>query len=450
MAPVQRFRQLVKAGEKAFYDGDAEAYETATRVAAKILRDLAKADQLDAALSLEPEWYNRLVKKVEKEDHYHRCFSWHKDALWEAGRRANKRSPLAAVHSASDGVTKIAFVAHSGVLLGHTEVMLRVISDWREAGVQVNPYFVSLAGMQPELKTRLKQLKIPFAVAPKGLKPVAVTEWLREALLKTGISTAVWLSTPCWVPYVFGYGVAARQVIWSLKFHPVHLGPTVIHIGMTKQQGGKTVVNGSEWWAYAPPLSIERKANDPAVIEAVRARWPGKVLLGTLAREEKFNSMEFVSTVAEILLGRPDAHYIYTGKTAPEILERELKRLGLSERASYVGWVDTNLYAEALDVFLETFPFGCGITGMQALVAGTPVVSMWAEDTLPRFYSDEVGHDPLPWWRITRCVADYVRAANELIDRTDIKKTFCGIRELLTIDRLRSVRALELMTQDSL
>jgi hypothetical protein len=36
-----------------------------------------------------------------------------------------------------------------------------------------------------------------------------------------------------------------------------------------------------------------------------------------------------------------------------------------------VGWVDTPLYAAILDVFLETFPLGCGITGYQAIDEGT-------------------------------------------------------------------------------
>lgn len=130
MDPVQRFRQLVKAGEKAFYDGDAEAYETATRLAAKILRDLAQADQLDAVLSLEPEWYNRPVKKVEKEEHYHRCFSWHKDAFWEAGKRAKNRSPLASVHPVSDGVTKIAFVCNAPALSAQVRPLKHVLRRW--------------------------------------------------------------------------------------------------------------------------------------------------------------------------------------------------------------------------------------------------------------------------------------------------------------------------------
>ena len=35
----------------------------------------------------------------------------------------------------------------------------------------------------------------------------------------------------------------------------------------------------------------------------------------------------------------------------------------MADRCHFAGWVDTRLYASALDLFLETFPLGCGITG---------------------------------------------------------------------------------------
>jgi predicted O-linked N-acetylglucosamine transferase (SPINDLY family) len=51
-------------------------------------------------------------------------------------------------------------------------------------------------------------------------------------------------------------------------------------------------------------------------------------------------------------------------------------------RSHFVGWVDTPLYAAALDVFLETFPLGCGITGYQAMGAGVPLVSYLDSNTV--------------------------------------------------------------------
>ena len=66
------------------------------------------------------------------------------------------------------------------------------------------------------------------------------------------------------------------------------------------------------------------------------------------------------------------------------LLERA-KLKGVDKKIFYIGWVDAELFSLAYDVFLETFPFGCGITGMQALTNGTALVSLWYKDTLPRY-----------------------------------------------------------------
>ena len=450
---AKRFRQLVEAGEKAFYNSETEAYERATRLAAKILRDLAQADQLDAALSLEPEWYNRLVKKVEKEEHYHRCFSWHKDAFWEAGRRANKHNPLD-VHPASDGVIKVAFLAHSGVLLGHTEVMLRVIGDWREAGAQVRPYFVSLTGIQPELKARLQELEIPFAVAPKGLRPVAATEWLRTALIKTGISTAVWLSTPCWVPYIFGYGVAAKQVIWSLKFHAVHMGKDVVHISQRASGEEFLSINGCPWVPFIPPYSIKSaRIPNAQEIRIEREKFPASVMLcGALAREEILNSREYIAAVIKILDAEKGAHFIYSGRKEPSILARALGGYGLSNRVHYVGWVDTEIYARIIDLYLDPFPYGSGITCIQALCSGTQVVSMWGQTTLPRTFGSESWQHgtKIKNWHVALSEGEYVESALSVLSARAIKKQPDSREKIYDFESGRSLRLLQIILGRSL
>jgi predicted O-linked N-acetylglucosamine transferase (SPINDLY family) len=130
------------------------------------------------------------------------------------------------------------------------------------------------------------------------------------------------------------------------------------------------------------PLALDPRTPAPADVTALRARFPEKVLLGTLAREEKISSAPFLEAVAEILKRNPQCGYIWTGKAQHPGIASFFQRHGLASRCHFVGWVDTPLYAAILDLFLETFPLGCGITGYQAMGARVPLVSFLDSNTV--------------------------------------------------------------------
>lgn len=41
----------------------------------------------------------------------------------------------------------------------------------------------------------------------------------------------------------------------------------------------------------------------------------------------------------------------------------------------FLGWVDTRLYAQVIDIFIDSFPFPCTVTALQAMAAGKRIVS---------------------------------------------------------------------------
>lgn len=406
----QYFDYLINKGVEAFNLHDSELYQKNLRLAAKVIRDLSLNQQIDVALAIEPIWYNQLVKKVENEEHYCKAFQWHSAAMWKAGKM---RSP-GFIPPAFNKQKKIIFIAHTGFYLGHIAVMVQVMKDWRRIYPDLPIFFVALNGIDEKLSDQLRAIGVNILILPDGLsKPTQKIQWVREKNSEIGIDTAIWLSTPCWVSYVFGYGVAARQCLWSLKFHPVYLGDAVTHIGMTKGLAGYKYINENPWKEYQPPLAVDIREVSTSEVDKVKKLLPKGFLFGTLAREEKFNSDCFVKSVVEILKLCPDSYFLYTGKiNSPHILE-VLKGAGLESRAIYLGWVDTNLYAKILDVFLETYPFGCGVTGMQALSHGTKVISMWSDNTLPRFYfNDSIEAQAFsPNWSIANNTSDYINQA---------------------------------------
>ncbi len=404
---VDTFRRNLKSGAAAFEKGDQSVYLHALDVTGQMLATLCQHDQVELALLLELEWY-ALVKKIESDEHYAQCFRHHASAMWSAGQKMSF-GPVT-----SGDPNTIAFVAQNSVLLGHTEVMLLVMAHWRKRYPHLRLLFVGLTPCQPSLAERLNAIGVQAITPPAGgHSPLSRIHWLREVLITERARTAVWLSLPLWAPFIFGFGVCARQVFWSLKFHAVHMGPTVIHIGMTKKADGIEIIHGKPWHAFQPPLVVSIRNHDPAVINEIRTKFNDQFLFATLAREEKFNSPRFATTVAHILKRCPNSYFLFTGRSLSNILINAFKEHRVLEQSCFIGWVDTDMFSNAIDCFLESFPFGCGVTGMQALTHGSPMISLWDKDTLPTYYfqNPSLADKFKPTWQVLFNESQYEDAA---------------------------------------
>jgi predicted O-linked N-acetylglucosamine transferase (SPINDLY family) len=82
-----------------------------------------------------------------------------------------------------------------------------------------------------------------------------------------------------------------------------------------------------------------------------------------------------LSAVAAVLRTCPQAAFLWSGRERLTGIQSRLQALGVAERCYYIGWVDTKLYAQVMDVFLDSFPFPCAFTLYEAMAAGKPVVT---------------------------------------------------------------------------
>jgi hypothetical protein len=294
--------------------------------------------------------------------------------------------------------------------------MLEIIRAWRRDNLPVRPFVVSLSTFDHQLLSALRELGIECFWPPStdgGI--VSTAEWARAVIRREVCSTAIWVSVPCVVSFLFGLGIAPKQVFWSLKFHPVHLGPSILHIAMTPPGRGDVHFGGKTWKRFSPPLSIPESSIDDQKIASLRDRFDGKFIFGALARTEKFNSITYVDAVIKIIHSCPGSVFVYTGRQDSLTIIEGFRKAGLVNSLRYVGWVDTGLYARSLDVFLETFPFGCGVTGAQAVNSGTRTVSLWCDETLPRYYFESLAaaRERVDRWRVETEVEAYVQSAVE-------------------------------------
>lgn len=440
---VDSFNAKLEEGVSAFESGETAAYHSAVESTGKELQQLCELGRPDLALKLEPRWYQYLVKKIESDEHYAKCFRHHYKSLWSCGVAM---SPGPIISGAPDS---IAFVAMHSVLLGHTEVMLLIMADWKRHHPELRAMFVGLSPCKPDLAGRLEALGIQVVTPDQSLPPLMAAKWLRKTLIQENVGTAIWLSLPIWAPFIFGYGIARKQIFWSLKFHAVHLGPSVVHIGMTKTRSGTTEIHGQPWQGFQPPLAVSVITRDLKKRNKLRGEFDDKFLFTTLAREEKFHSDSFAFAIAHILKRCPRSVFLFSGKSVSPVLKRTLTQHGVMSQAHFVGWVNTELYANLADCFLESFPFGCGVTGMQAISHGTPVVSLWAEDTLPTFYFEDARQAAKfhSNWKVTSEINEYIDAATNCYKSwlTGIPRTTVAKTAIDSLDRDRYKRFYELV-----
>ncbi|MBY0510653.1 MAG: hypothetical protein K2P94_10950 [Rhodospirillaceae bacterium] len=346
-----------------------------------LLQKVIKEGKVHLALVIEGLIYGSFVKTTETEDHYFKCFNMWSGALQDLGRKHTRD-----LHGGRDP-RKICFVMQNAVLLGHTEVMLTIVDAWRKMGLEADIYLAGLGGLDPPFKTILDARKITYIpLAGPNNAPLPLDQsvaLLQDRLEQLNIQTAVWLSIATIASFALAARLAPRQVFWSVKFHPVFLPEVDVHLCGGHEAETERVYHGKTWTVSPFPLTLSHKENSPSDVQNIRAAFPkDAILLGSLAREEKLNSPGFLMAVGGLLARNPQAHFLWTGRSQPEVVLTTFKNFGVADRCHFIGWVDSNLYAEVLDIFLETFPFGCGITGFQAMSHGTPFLSMEGMDTL--------------------------------------------------------------------
>jgi glycosyltransferase involved in cell wall biosynthesis len=375
-------RALCRIGGELAQLGRAKEAHLCYRVAVDALRRSIRGGDANLALQWEDLIYATFVKNVEDEEHYQRCFADWKDDLAALGRQFSDQAALA-----SAGARRVAFVLHSGHRLGHTEMLLKMLESrprTGDRGLEPRVYILNL--YDPAFVERLRAAGVEVVRVVDALGRSAPADarflWLRERFKQDRVGVCVWVSVPTMAAFALSMRLAPVQIFWSMRFHPIS-APYIdgyITWGASTEKTRRHA--GQEWQVVPLPFALEGSPPRRAEIENLRRRFPERVLLGTLAREEKINSEPFLQAVADILAAHPHAGFLWTGRVEHPGIAGRLRAAGIAERCHFVGWVDTQLYAAALDIFLETFPVGSGVTSYQAFAAGVPLLSYLHPQTI--------------------------------------------------------------------
>jgi predicted O-linked N-acetylglucosamine transferase (SPINDLY family) len=140
---------------------------------------------------------------------------------------------------------------------------------------------------------------------------------------------------------------------------------------------------GARQWRIGPIAAADWVAPELAADSArERGRFAQhRILYACIGREEKLNSVPFLKSVAAILKAVPEAGFLWTGRQRHPVIQATMEAEGVAQRCYFIGWVNTRLYAQVIDVFLDSFPFPCAYTLYEAMAAGKPAVLYASEES---------------------------------------------------------------------
>ncbi|WP_419900201.1 hypothetical protein [Roseomonas sp. USHLN139] len=340
-------------------------------VALPALLAAAAAGQRALAVDLEAQLSLHWLRREESGAHHARWIGRWAPALAACGR-TQALAPLPPQPVA--GRPAVAIVAHQANSLAHVQAMLTMLEACARLPSRFSYAVHFLQGADEAVFARLRAAGIAVVAHgfPRDAPLADMIDVLALRLRQARVAAAVWLCSPIGLAYAFGRRLAPVQVWWSLKFHPPAAPDADLRLGGFAGQGEAVQVEGIPWRNLPGSIDPQIPADAAAQRAALRQNFGPGLLLGSLAREEKLADPDFQDAIIAILRALPGARYLYTGRRDLPAFRDRLQAAGVA--AAFIGWVDTGVFAGVLDLYLDSFPLGGGLTAMQAMVSGVAPV----------------------------------------------------------------------------
>lgn len=347
------------------------------------LLDSLSAERYNVALGLEMSIYLQFVCQTETDAHFRNCFRRWTAPMREAGRAHSRSLPALA----PSGSRRVGFIVHNAALLGHTQVLANVLAAWpTTADGTPSPYVLILTGKRERTPfvAALERAAVPVLWIGErpgaSAGPLATLEALRGAFREYRLDAAIWISAPVLMTFAFAMRIAPVQIWWTMKYHALELPEVDGYVSISGTCGTRVIQDRT--WRIGG-LAARDWADPDVTSEAASVRRNFRsfdILLATVGRTEKLTNAEFLGAVARILRANPRAAFLWTGRDRHPDIQKRFEDERVAERCFHVGWVNTKVYAQAIDLFLDSFPFGCGLTLVQAMAAGKPAVFYRSEE----------------------------------------------------------------------
>lgn len=346
-----------------------------------------QAGRFRIVLELENLIYVEFIKQEETQTNFQEHYVAVMPLLRTAGLAARSLNRLSERHATSNHRPVVAFLLRTPSLLAHTQVLLAYLQGYRNLPDQ--PFLPSIyifSGREPNCERILRASGANVFLLDEIAPETKYDDYsrllaLRQRLEHDNVTCVVWISLPISMVFASALHMAPVQVWWSMKHHGIETPDLDGYVTGGSLMRTKRI--GERVWRTAPvAYRVEFDATIAAKAGQLRSQFPKfRLLLGTLAREQKLIDKRFLDSVIQILKDHTDIAYLWTGATRLNTVQSAFERAGVADRCYFVGWVDTKIYAQLLDIFLDSFPFPCTFTLVEAMAAGKAAVFYQSEES---------------------------------------------------------------------
>lgn len=322
-------------------------------------------------LDLEAQAYSSIIKATETAEHFGRCYRELGPTLLAYGRKIGRDLPPIEVAAPDGDAPVVGFVIHSAALLAHTT---RLIDFLAGSPTRIRPIIYCLSGYDATFEKAMCGFKVRF-IKSTPLKTLLDLRCYSEI---DHVQAMVFVSLPLWLHTAAAMKIAPKLVWWCMKYHNLYLpeldgqlsGHPLFH--KFYEFGGISFrcVHSAVMNLFDPSLASEAAELRTALLEVHDVTGP---IYGVMVREEKY-TRDYINAVAEILRRNPQAMFLYTGHKAPVEVAKWIAEEGIEARCKFAGWVDTKLYAQVIDIYLDTFPMPSGQCAFEVMAAGKPIL----------------------------------------------------------------------------
>lgn len=363
-------------------------------------------------LDIESRLYVDYIKRWEEESHF-RCVYQALTPLL----RLNAEGAASDLHRIRKGGTQktadplckaptVFFVIHVESELAHIQSLLRYLEAYKMFEPEIDPIkpvVVSLDGKHPNLRQRLASMGVQLVSLSDAnpYHPNGYVKLLKFAMLCRDHPphAIVFVSVVNWITSFFSARLASTQIWWAMKYHA--FSSPDIDGYLCGSPDGKPRLLGGNFWETAPFGGGDWFAPEltPAATKLHYEFGAGAIVFGSIGREEKLRHPPYLDAVCDILEANPGAVFLWTGRQCDPTIQSHFEQRRLADRTKFIGWVNTKLYAQVIDVYLDSFPFPGGYTVYEAMAAKKPVVMMRLDyanvglqnNVSPYYFADDTG-----------------------------------------------------------
>jgi|GEM_PF-5071922 len=339
------------------------------------LQEALQREWFDFALWLELQLDLRYVHQTETEEHFARHYRTIAPLMNQAGQGLRRRLPQSTTSPIPDSAN-ISFIVHQLDTVGPNLVLLDALSSMDTSTRSVTVYVlndVEPSAYQQFVTSGARIVSLSSEYPHLRENALHLLLELRRRLASDEIAVALWTANIAYMSFAFGLRLAPVQIWWSMKYHSIELEDIDGYFAIGSQEKFKRIgnrdwrcIHGAFKELYAPALSSQART--------IRQQYPVKTLLGCMGRVEKLDNPQYLDAVTDILKARPDTGFLWSGQSRLPSVQEYFEKSGVADRCFFVGWINTRLYAQVLDICLDTFPFGGGITVFECMAAEKPVV----------------------------------------------------------------------------